>query len=151
MYYGEQHVYAATSIDLINWTPVVNTNGELKELMSPRKGYFDSHLTECGPPALLTKNGIVLLYNGKNLSDENRSLEFPAGTYCAGQALFDKNDPTKFIDRLDKPFFKPEADYEKTGQYKDGTVFIEGLVRYKNMWWLYYGCADSKVAVATTY
>ncbi|MBV3655346.1 hypothetical protein KSY17_01100, partial [Bacteroides sp. MSK.18.22] len=32
--------------------------------------------------------------------------------------------------------------------YVDGTVFIEGMVYFKNKWYLYYGCADSKVGVA---
>ncbi len=53
-------------IDLVNWSPVVNANGELKELISPRSGYFDSDLTmECGPPAIRTSKGIILFYNGK--------------------------------------------------------------------------------------
>ena len=30
----------------------------------------------------------------------------------------------------------------------DGTVFIEGMVYYKDKWYLYYGCADSKVGMA---
>ena len=62
--------------------------------------------------------------------------------------LFDKNDPTKYITRLNKPFFQPEADFEKSGQYPAGTVFIEGLVNHQGKWFLYYGCADSFVAVA---
>ena len=68
--------------------------------------------------------------------------------YCAGQFLFDNNDPYKVLDRLDKPFFVPEAPFEKSGQYKDGTVFIEGLAYYKKKLYLYYGCADSRIAVA---
>ena len=66
MYWGEEHVFAATSEDLVNWTPIVNIDGSLKRLFSPRDGYFDSQLTECGPPAIYTPKGIVLLYNGKN-------------------------------------------------------------------------------------
>jgi predicted GH43/DUF377 family glycosyl hydrolase len=42
MYWGEEHVYAATSNNLFDWTPVADQNGELKQLISPRKGYFDS-------------------------------------------------------------------------------------------------------------
>ena len=61
---------------------------------------------------------------------------------------FDVNNPTKLIGRLDKPFFAPEAPFEKSGQYKDGTVFIEGLAYHKRKLYLYYGCADSRVAVA---
>lgn len=64
-------------------------------------------------------------------------------------AIFiDNNDPYKVLDRLDKPFFVPEAPFEKSGQYKDGTVFIEGLAYYKKKLYLYYGCADSRIAVA---
>jgi Predicted glycosylase len=148
MYWGEHGVYTATSTDLINWTPGVNEKGELKTLIAPRNGYFDSALTECGPPAILTKKGILLLYNGKNSKDNNRDTHYTAGAYCAGQVLFDKKDPYKVVARLDKPFFTPSADFEKSGQYVDGTVFIEGLVYFKQKWFLYYGCADSKVGVA---
>lgn len=65
MYWGEKNVYAATSDNLTDWDPLLDENGELLKLFSPRSGYFDSQLTECGPPAILTKDGIVLLYNGK--------------------------------------------------------------------------------------
>lgn len=148
MYWGEHHIYAATSNDLINWEPVLDEDGELKKLISPRNGYFDSALTECGPPAILTEDGILLLYNGKNSKGNNRDSLYTSGAYCAGQVLFDKSNPYNAIARLDKPFFTPSADFEKSGQYVDGTVFIEGLVYFKQKWFLYYGCADSKVGVA---
>lgn len=148
MYWGEQMIAAATSDDLISWTPVLNAENELLGLMYPREHYFDSALTECGPPAIVTDKGILLLYNGKNQKDDRRDIRFNAGTYSAGQVLFDLNDPYKAIARLDVPFFRPIADFEKSGQYTDGTVFIEGLVFYKDKWYLYYGCADSQVGVA---
>lgn len=149
MYWGENAVCAATSDDLINWEPVLNESNELKELIKPRNGYFDSALTECGPPAILTKDGILLLYNGKNRNDnEGRDKRFNAGAYCAGQVLFDANDPYKAIARLDVPFFRPMEAFEKSGQYVDGTVFIEGLAYLNKKWYLYYGCADSMVGVA---
>ena len=148
MYWGERHVYAATSENLVDWTPVLNEQGKLLELVSPRNGYFDSDLTECGPPAVLTSKGIVLLYNGKNKSGPNASKDYTANSYCAGQMLFSADDPSKFLARLDKPFLIPEASFEKSGQYPAGTVFIEGLVYHKKKWFLYYGCADSRVAVA---
>ena len=103
-----------------------------------------------GPPAILTKDGIVLLYNGKNEPGEKGDTAYPANSYCAGQALFDVNNPTKLIGRLDKPFLQPTDDFEKSGQYPAGTVFVEGLVYYRNKWYLYYGCADSFVAVAVS-
>lgn len=148
MYWGEQMINAATSEDLINWTPQLNEKEELKGLVYPRYKYFDSALTECGPPAILTEKGILLLYNGKNRTDDKRDERFNPGTYSAGQILFDTKNPYKVIGRLDVPFFRPMEKFEKSGQYKDGTVFIEGLAFLKNKWYLYYGCADSKVGVA---
>ena len=148
MYWGEYKTHAAVSDNLIDWTPLEDDNGNLLVLANTRKGYFDSDLVECGPPAIVSDKGIILLYNGKNRTDSNRDYRFTPGTYGAGQMLFDKDNPTKLINRLDVPFFRPMESYEKSGQYLDGTVFIEGLVYYKNKWYLYYGCADSKVGVA---
>jgi len=150
MYWGEKSIYAATSTDLINWEPLVDENQDVIALAKPRKGYFDSDLTECGPPAVLTNNGIVLIYNGKNKSGADSDTSYTANAYCAGQFLFDKNDPYKVIGRLDKPFLVPEAPFEKSGQYPAGTVFVEGLVHHQNKWFLYYGCADSRVAVVVS-
>lgn len=149
MYWGEHGVKGATSDNLIDWEPVLDEKGELAKFINVRPGYFDSALTECGPPAVLTDKGILLLYNGKN--ENNKDLadtRFNLGTYSAGQVLFDKNDPTKVLQRLDTPFLRPMEDFEKSGQYVDGTVFIQGLTYYKSKWFLYYGCADSKVGVA---
>ena len=52
------------------------------------------------------------------------------------------------IAQTDEPVLKPELPYEKTGQYAAGTTFAEGLVYFHGQWFLYYGCADSLVAVA---
>ena len=152
MYWGEHAVYAATSDDLVNWTPILDEKNELATVIKPRPQYFDSALTECGPPAILTDKGIVLLYNGKNqTNDSKHDKRFTAGAYCAGQILTDPKEPMKVLQRLDVPFFRPMASFEKSGQYVDGTVFIEGLVFFKNKWYLYYGCADSQVSVAIYY
>lgn len=148
MYWGEDGVRAATSTNLVDWTPVKDAEGKVKILASPRKGKFDSILTECGPPAVLTEHGIVLLYNGKNAGGAEGDARFPTDAYCAGQMLFSKDDPTRLLDRLDVPFFRPMEPFERSGQYVAGTVFVEGLAWFKSKWFLYYGCADSRVGVA---
>jgi len=149
MYFGESSVNLATSDDLVHWTPVTDAQGKLLEVMKTRRGFFDSVFTEVGPPAILTPRGIVLIYNGKNSKPGNGGdPSLPGGVYTCGQALFDKNDPAKSISRLDNPFFKPELDWERTGQYSAGTTFAEGLVLFKGRWFLYYGCADTFVGVA---
>ncbi len=148
MYWGERFMNIAVSDDLVNWTPTLGTDGKLDMVVKPRNGYFDSDLTECGPPALVTDKGILVLYNGKNKGNKDRDTNYTANTYAAGQVLFDLNNPSKVISRLDQPFFVPTEPFEKSGQYPAGTVFIEGLVYFKNKWFLYYGCADSRVGVA---
>lgn len=148
MYWGELFVNLATSDNGIDWKPTVHENGELLYSFKPTINEFDSHLTEPGPPALYTEAGILLLYNGKNLSGDGATDKYPEGTYCGGQVLFDKNDPTKMIDRLETPFICPSLPHEISGQYKAGTTFIEGLVYFQNKWFLYYGTADSMVGLA---
>lgn len=148
MYWGEKAIYAAISKNLLDWSPILDEKGELLKLHTPRKGCFDSWLTECGPPAVIGKDGIILLYNGKNKSGEEGDSNYTVNAYCAGQILFDLKEPTKVLKILDKPFLIPRDSFEKSGQYPAGTVFVEGLVYHQNKWFLYYGCADSRVAVA---
>ena len=147
MYFGDTDLFIATSDDLIHWT--VAENEESKKMITvlhPRMGYFDSRLVEPGPYALIQNDGIVLIYNGSNAANFN-DTSMPKFTYSAGQALFDKNNPYKLIDRTNSNFIQPDKDYEKLGEVNE-VCFVEGLVYFKNKWFLYYGTADSKIAVA---
>ena len=148
MYWGELFVNLASSKDGIHWNPLLDENGELLHVFEPSLDDFDSHLVEPGPPALYTDNGILLLYNGKNLSGPGAGKMVPENTYCGGQVLFSKENPAKFLKRLPEPFICPSLPHETSGQYAAGTTFIEGLVYYKDQWFLYYGTADSMIGVA---
>lgn len=148
MYWGDTNLYMATSEDLIHWQPVENMHGELLEVLQPRAGYFDSRLVESGPYAMLTDKGILLIYNGMN-AEAFQDVRMKAGTYSAGQALFDKSNPVKLLDRTATNFFMPDKPYEHSGQVNE-VVFLEGLVWFKGKWYLYYGTADSKIAVAVS-
>jgi beta-1,2-mannosidase len=147
MYFDVPDVLVATSDDLLSWTPLEDDNGRALRVLSPRPGYFDSWLVEAGAPAVLTSHGIVLLYNAGN-SGRSGDPSVPAHTYTAGQALFDARNPIKLQARTDVPFLRPTERYERSGQYKEGTTFVEGLVRFRGRWLLYYGTADSRVAAA---
>jgi predicted GH43/DUF377 family glycosyl hydrolase len=148
MYWGEARTTAAVSDNLTDWIPIEDADGQLLTLAPTRRNHFDSSLVECGPPAVITEKGILLLYNGRNATNAYADPRFNAGTYSAGQMLFDLEDPCRLLARTDVPFFRPVDDYEKSGQYPQGTVFIEGLVYHHQKWYLYYGCADSRVGVA---
>ncbi len=148
MYWGELFMNLARSEDGINWEPMLDNTGGILQVFTPTPGAFDSHLVEPGPPAIYTDKGILLLYNGKNLSGEGASTEVAEGTYCGGQVLFDPSNPAKLIKRLDQPFICPDLPHEISGQYQAGTTFVEGLVYFKGSWYLYYGTADSMVGLA---
>ena len=149
MYWGEGAVDLAWSTDLVNWTPVEDAKGHLLPLLAPRSGKFDGGLAEGGPMALLTKDGIVVIYNGKNGTSGGDPTLGP-GAYSTGQALFSATDPANLLSRTDTPFIKPELPWETGGQYAAGTTFSEGMAYFKGNWYLYYGASDSFVGVATT-
>lgn len=148
MYWGEQFINLAWSENLYDWYPSLDEDGELAAIIETRPGYFDSNLTECGPPAVITGEGIVLLYNGKNSDGEGASPDLPKGTYSVGKIVFDPGDPTRVLFRSDTCLLRPSLPHELTGQYKSGTTFAEGLVHFDSRWFLYYGTADSFVGLA---
>ncbi len=147
MYFNVPDVLIATSDNLLDWTPLEDADGKPVKVLSSRPGYFDSWLVEAGPPALLTARGIVLVYNAGN-SGAIGDATLPPRVYTAGQALFDAANPIKLLARSARPFIRPTQPYERTGQYPEGTTFVEGLVPFRGRWYLYYGSADSRVGVA---
>jgi len=155
MYFGTLKVNIATSEDFIHWKPLEDDKGNMLIVMEPRNGFFDSVLTEIGPQSVLTKKGIVVFYNGKNADQKQKNEDkigdnsIPKGMYCGGQALFDAKDPTRYITRLDTPYIKPIFPWETGGLYKAGTTFTEGLVLFKDKWFMYFGASDAFVGVAT--
>jgi predicted GH43/DUF377 family glycosyl hydrolase len=159
MYWGDKYIWLASSADLVHWSPALqlpdknfdsvyagyNVSG-LKIAIPTRKNKFDCDLVESGPPAMYTNQGILLIYNSRDIPSIGDTT-LPLGTYTVSQALLDKNEPGKIIDRMNNYFLKPEQPYEFSGEVNN-VCFAEALAFYKNKWWLYYGTADSKIAVA---
>lgn len=123
----------AYSTDLVHWTEALDA-----PILRRRPGKFDARVVEPGPPPVMTKDGILLIYNGAN-----ERLE-----YATGWVLFDKNDPTRVLARADAPIFSVEREWERVGQVPN-VVFVEGMVRDKDRWLFYYGGADKVVGVAS--
>lgn len=148
MYWGDKpQLRLATSDDLLHWTPLETEDGKLAVAAESRKGKHDYRLIEPGPFAMLTRNGILLIYNGMN-DAKNGDVNLPEGAYAGGQLLFDAQDPTKLLDRSENHFIKPDQPYEIEGQVNQ-VCFLEGLVPFRGRWFLYYGTADSRIGVAT--
>lgn len=122
----------ASSPDLLHWTEATQT-----PVLPVRSAKFDSRVAEPGPAPILTKDGIVLIYNG---ADDNL-------VYRTGVAVFDRTDPRKLLRRTDDPIFSPEKEWEKTGQVPN-VVFVEGMLAQRDRYLFYYGGADTRVGVA---
>ena len=120
------------SENLVSWTEATKT-----PVLPKRPGKFDSRVVEPGPPPILTKDGIVLIYNG---ADDNL-------VYRVGIAIFSRKDPRKLLYRSDEPIFAPEKEWERIGQVPN-VVFVEGLARQGDKFFFYYGGADKYVGVA---
>jgi predicted GH43/DUF377 family glycosyl hydrolase len=131
MYWGEG-IFAATSDDLINWE-MVESDDRLLQIAKAREGFFDDGYLE-GGLAVLTDNGIVVIYNSFRNSAPNRWSGM-------GELLIEKSDPTKVIDRCTSPILKPDREYELQGSVDD-VVFATGLVFFHNRWILYHNGGD---------
>jgi predicted GH43/DUF377 family glycosyl hydrolase len=90
----------------------------------------------------------VVLYNAGN-SQQVGVENLGNRVYTGGQALFSVSEPWKLLDRAEVPFIQPTLPFEKSGQYPEGTTFLEGLVYLEGKWLLYYGTADSMVGVVS--
>ena len=131
---GTDQTGLAYSTDLIHWTEAT-----MQPVLARRAGKFDSRVVEPGPSPIVTRNGILLVYNGA----DDRLV------YRTGIAVFSLRDPRKVIWRSAEPFFWPERDWEKVGQVPN-VVFVEGMAKKENRYLLYYGGADKYVGVAET-
>ena len=122
----------ASSPDLLHWTEETQT-----PVLPRRPGQFDSRVVEPGPPPIVTRDGIVLVYNG---ADDKL-------VYRTAIAVFDRKDPRKVLYRSEQPIFYPELEWEKVGQVPN-VVFVEGMAEWGGHYVFYYGSADKFVGVA---
>ena len=99
---------------------------------------------------MITDKGILLIYNGKNANGKDADPSLPRELILSEVYYLMSKDLETIISRPDKPFLKPTLPHEISGQYAAGTTFAEGLVYYKEKWFLYYGTADSFVGVAVS-
>lgn len=126
----------------LSWSPDLKHWGDHHILIRARRGgWWDANKIGLSPPPLQTDEGWLLLYHGVRMTASG-------AIYRLGLALLDLEDPTKVIYRADEWVFEPEADYERFGDvdkvvFPCGWLIVGGEVR------IYYGAADSRIALAT--
>lgn len=131
---GEHIWYAQSDGDLTQWTsPGL--------LLDARGGpYWDGLRVGVGAPPIETDRGWLLIYHG---------VKEMAGrpVYRLGLALLGRNDPRQVIARCNGWLFAPEADYEQHGLVP-GVVYTCGALPLDDQIWMYYGAADTSIALA---
>ncbi len=128
------HIWISFSPDLKHW-------GDHRIVIPARRGpWWDADKVGLSPPPLRTDEGWLVLYHGVKTT--------AAGCiYRVGLAMLDLRDPRQLLARSDEWVFGPEAPYELFGDV-DKVVFPCGWTQVGDQVRLYYGGADTSVAVA---
>ncbi|HTA90833.1 MAG TPA: hypothetical protein VK745_14680 [Polyangiaceae bacterium] len=131
------HVWISYSPDLSNW-------GSHRMILPARKGsWWDANKVGLSPPLIETPRGWLMMYHGVKHT--------AAGClYRLGLALFALDNPEQCLLRGDSWVFGPEASYEQVGDVGNVTFPCGYTIAddgdHLN---LYYGAADSCIALAT--
>jgi beta-1,4-mannooligosaccharide/beta-1,4-mannosyl-N-acetylglucosamine phosphorylase len=138
-------IVLAESADLIQWQ-------EIGTVMSGRLHYWDE-LIGPGPPPVKTRDGWLLVYHGVATHFASANI------YQTGVVLLGLEDPIRVVARGRNNILEPREPYELIGQVPN-VVFPSGLIvdEYDRAGFadpdslvrLYYGAADTVVALATT-
>jgi predicted GH43/DUF377 family glycosyl hydrolase len=134
---GGAHMWISYSPDLRHW-------GDHTLLVEARKGaWWDADKIGLGPPPLETPEGWLVMYHGAHMTSSGP-------IYRVGFVLLDLENPELVLHRSDNWVMAPTAPYERVGDVSK-VVFPNGWVvnEATGVLSLYYGAADSVVALAT--
>lgn len=136
-WFGEEYgcsgpaMWLSYSGDLSSWT-------EPELIAGPENDWEGGKIGAAAPP-LRTSEGWLTLYHGV---DENT-------VYRVGIMLLDLDDPTKVLARCPHHIMEPQAYYEKVGLIIPNVIFPTGNVIKNGLLYIYYGCTDTCISVAT--
>ncbi|NLY73913.1 MAG: glycosidase [Firmicutes bacterium] len=132
------HIWISRSNDLYHW-------GEHQIIIPARQGgWWDANKVGLNTPPLETPEGWLILYHGVRQTSAG-------AIYRLGLALLDLENPCRVLRRSDEWVFGPREPYEREGDVSDvvfpcGWVLDEKTGEIK----VYYGAADTCIAMATT-
>jgi beta-1,2-mannosidase len=110
---GDECLCMATSENMLDWKVVRDQAGRLVHPMQQRPGRFDSDYIDT-TAAVLRMDGILLIYNGINTSvREGGDPRLEHRSHYPAQALFDRDNPTRLLQRSTSPFKGGDPELEK--------------------------------------
>jgi beta-1,2-mannobiose phosphorylase / 1,2-beta-oligomannan phosphorylase len=136
-YIGEKYntnvpgIWICYSDNLIDWS-------EPKLIAVPEQEWECAKIGGATPP-LRTEKGWLTLYHGV---DRDR-------VYRVGAMLLDLENPEKVVARAKNFVMEPEEYYEKFGLFIPNVVFPTGNIIKDGLLYIYYGCADTSISLAT--
>jgi len=122
----------------ISYSKDLKTWERMKCILQTKDSSWYENKLGIGAPPIETEHGWLLFWHGKNNKAE----------YRLGIMLLDKNDPSKIIKFQEEPILEPQEEYELKG-YVANTVYTNGAVLLKDKFFVYYGCSDKYLSVAT--
>lgn len=125
-------IWISYSEDLFEWSE--------PELVAVAEN-FEWEGTKIGAAAtpVKTERGWLVLYHGVDANS----------VYRVGALLLDLEDPGKVIARTKGPIMEPREYYEKYGLIIPNTVFPTANIIKDGLLYIYYGCCDTCIALAT--
>jgi predicted GH43/DUF377 family glycosyl hydrolase len=137
--HGEEHpsIRISYSDDLHTWT-------DPQIVIRPEFSWEDNRIGGSAPP-VRTAHGWLTLYHGV------QTVYAPARRviYRLGAVLLDLVDPRRVIARSPDFIMEPETYYEKFGLFTPNVIFPTGTVVKDGLLWIYYGCCDTAIGLAT--
>lgn len=124
-------IWLSYSDDLQEWTK--------PELLAIAQNDWEGGKIGAAANPVRTREGWLLLYHGV---DENI-------VYRVGAMLLDINNPMKVIGRTSSFIMEPTEYYEKYGLIIPNVVFPTGNIIKDGILYIYYGCCDSCIGLAT--
>jgi predicted GH43/DUF377 family glycosyl hydrolase len=131
----ESHIWLSYSPNLKHW-------GEHQELIHARRGsWWDAIKIGLSAPPIATEEGWLVSYHGVRATASG-------SIYRLGLVLLDLEEPARVLRRSEEWIFGPKAHYEREGDVDD-VVFPCGWINKDGTIFMYYGAADSCIALAT--
>ena len=131
---GAEDIWVSFSNDLGYW-------GENRVLLSGRHRTWDCNKVGLGPPPIETPNGWLIIYHGVRTTASG-------SIYRIGLALLD-TETLEVIRRSKDWVLGPKEDYEILGDVGNVIFSCGAVINDDNELLVYYGAADSVVALAT--